>query len=504
VTDAPASRIPGTPFPAAASYRRRLRRLPIEPWRPGDVPRRHDDDFLDRIVDAALRVLARTGVRVLSDDAFAVFAQHGAVVDRERRIVRLPEDVVRGALASAPRTFTLGSRDGSCDLDLASGATFMTCDGCGTEVVDWRSGAQHASTKADLADATRMLDYVSCIAYWWPTVGAGDCGATAQLHELDAGWNNTVKHLQGMVQGKREARYAVEMATVIAGGAQELRRRPPLSDLTFTVSPLTVDRDGADAALVFAAAGVPVVLGSAPAGGTTGPATHAGAMAQAIAEVLALVTLVQLAYPGAPIFGYPIPGIADPRTGCDRHSLDAREPSLGVELVHHLGLPSQHGCGGGVDTSEPGSWTKAAEGGHSLAMAAQSGSELVVGLGLTDSGRLWSAEGLILDDQLYHQARYAVMDVCVDDDELALDVIDAVGPGGHFMAQPHTRRHMRESFVPGLTSESFAGGGYRDPVAAARERALDILERYEPEPLDDDKAAELRRILAAADAELRS
>jgi trimethylamine--corrinoid protein Co-methyltransferase len=481
----------------------RLRRLPIEPWWPAHRLQMHDDAYLDRFVDAAMQVLERTGVKVLSERAVGVFRQHDAVYEPERQIIRLPESAVRGALASAPRTFTLASRDGSCDIDLASGATYMTADGCGTEVIDWRTGQRRASTKADLADATRLLDYVSSIGYWWPTISAGDCGETAQLHELDAAWNNTVKHLQGMVQGGREARYAVEMASVIAGGAQELRRHPPLSDLTFAVSPLTIDRDGADAALVFAEAGVPVVLGSAPSGGTTAPATAAGAMVQALAEVLALVALVQLAHPGAPVFGYPIPGIADPRTGGSGHSLDGREPALCVDLVHHLGLPSQHGAGGGTDTELSGTWTEAAEGGPSLTMAAWSGSELTVGLGLTNGGRLWSAEDLILDDHLYHQARYAVMDMAVDDEELALDVIDAVGPGGHFLGHAHTRKHMRESFVRGLTGEPDASGGNRDPVEVARERARDILEHYEPEPLDEAKAAALRRILVAADAELK-
>ncbi len=163
------------------------------------------------------------------------------------------------------------------------------------------------------------------------------------------------------------------------------------------------------------------------------------------------MVLVELAYPGAPVFGYPIPGIADPRTGRGERSLDGRDPSLCVDLVHHLALPSQHGCGGGTDTELPGTWAEAAEGGPSLTMAAWSGSELTVGLGLTNDGMLWSAEDLILDDQLYHEARYAVMDLVVDDEELALDVIDAVGPGRHFLGHAHTRKHLRESFVRGLT-----------------------------------------------------
>ena len=144
------------------------------------------------------------------------------------------------------------------------------------------------------------------------------------------------------------------------------------------------------------------------------------------------------------------------------------------------------------------------QGAASLTMAAGSGSELVVGLGLTNDGRLWSAEDIILDDHLYHQARYSVMGVALGDEEFALDVIDTVGPGGHFLAQAHTRRHMHETFVRGLTCEPDPGGGYRPPLEVAQGRALHILENYQPEPLDEAEAVELRRILAAADAELKS
>jgi trimethylamine--corrinoid protein Co-methyltransferase len=137
-------------------------------------------------------------------------------------------------------------------------------------------------------------------------------------------------------------------------------------------------------------------------------------------------------------------------------------------------------------------------------MAAWSGSELTVGLGITNGDTLWSAEALMLDDHLYHQARYIVMETAVDDEQLALDVIDAVGPGGHFLAHPHTRKHMRAGFVRGLTLEFDEQGRYRDAIDVARERAHEILEHYEPEPLGEGKATELREILATADAELRS
>jgi trimethylamine--corrinoid protein Co-methyltransferase len=307
-----------------------------------------------------------------------------------------------------------------------------------------------------------------------------------------------------MVQGESEACYAVAMARVIAGGTGELRRRPPLSALMFAVSPLVIDRDGGDATLEFAAAGVPVVAGSGPATGTTAPATAAGAMVQSLAEVLAQVALVQLAFPAAPVIGYSVGGAADPRTGkMVGYPLDIRDPALGVDLVHRVGLPSLHGTGG-ADAELPGTWTAAAQAGPSLTMAAWSGSELTVGLGITNGDTLWSAEALMLDDHLYHQARYTVMETVSDDEALALDVIDAVGPGGHFLSHPHTRKHMRTSFLRGMTLELDERGGYRDAIDVARERARHILEDYHPEPLGEDKATELRQILTAADAELRS
>ena len=77
-----------------------------------------------------------------------------------------------------------------------------------------------------MADVTRMQDYLGSIAFWWPTVSAGDCGETAQLHELEAGWANTTKHLMGMVQGETLAQHAVEMAAVIADARDGLRRPP--------------------------------------------------------------------------------------------------------------------------------------------------------------------------------------------------------------------------------------------------------------------------------------
>ena len=464
----------------------------------------YDARILGRYEQAILQVLERTGVRFGSPKALDILEEHGATVDRGSGVVRFSPELVKGALAKAPRSFVLGSRDGALDLDLASPDTFNTTNGCGTEVIDWRSGVRRQSTKADLAAITRLTDYLGAVQFWWPTVAAGDCGATHELHELEVGWGNTVKHLQGMVQGERAARYAVEMAAVVAGGPEQLRRRPVMSDLIGTVQPLVNDKDGIEAALVFAAAGVPVSFVTMPTYGTTAPATKAGALVMGFAELLSATVLVQLAHPGAPVILFPLPVHADPRTAAlVTAPLNHRGLFLPSELVHHFGLPSMTGYAG-TDDDLPGTWLAAAETAHTVMLAGLVGAELMTTIGLTNRYQLFTPEHMMLDDDLYHRAANAFRDLEFSEEELALDVIDAVGPGGHFLAQAHTRRHMKETVERSIGQQIGADGmHYRDSLEVARERGVAILEGYVPEPLDADKQRELRRIVAAADAELR-
>ncbi|HJW76120.1 MAG TPA: trimethylamine methyltransferase family protein [Thermoleophilia bacterium] len=479
----------------------RLRPQPLSPLRSDFEFSFHDSATLDRLKQATLEILENTGVRVESPGALEVLGDHGARVDRRTGRVRLSPDLVLSALSTAPRDFVLGSRDGSIDLDLASGQSYCTTHGCASEVVDYVTGLRRPSTKADVADVTRMQDYLGSIGFWWPTVGAGDCGETAQLHELDAGWRNTVKHLQGMVQGARQARHAVRMAEVIAGSREALRRRPVLSDLIGTVSPLVLDRDGMEAALVFAEAGVPVCFVSMPMLGTTTLATRAGAYALAMAEVASATALLQLAYPGAPVLGSLMLSFADPWTGALMAApLDYRCQFLGTELVHHFGLPSLFGCGG-TDSDTADTWQAAAEAAHTVMLSACDGCELLAAFGLSKSYNLFTPEAFLLGDDVYQRARYAFLEIPFDTESFGLEVIDAVGPGGHFLGHQHTRRHMPAAIARSLAQEIGPDKRYRDAIEAARERALDILRHYEPEPLDEDRRKELAEILKAADDE---
>jgi len=479
-------------------------RLPIQPLKPAFRNAYHTPEQLDRLKQATLDILENVGVQFQSEKALDLLAEHGVHVDRATQVARFPPQIVLDAMAKAPRRFPLGARDPSCDIAVGDGSTYCTTDGCGVEIIDFATRERRLSTKADVADVTRMQDYLSSMAFWWPTVSAGDHGETAQLHELDAGWNNTVKHLQGMVNGEREARYAVEMATVIAGGPEELRRRPVLSDLIGTISPLVHDKDGIEAALVFAAAGIPVTFVTMPTLGTTAPATKAGAYALGAAELVSGTVLLQLASPGSPVLHSIMQSWADPRSGSFvSHPQDGRSRALGTELAHHWGVPAESAtCG--TDSPVPGTWQSGVEEALDFVQAAQEGSDLLPSIGLVNIYTLFYPEHLILGDDIYQRARYAIMDIDSDDEALALEAIAEVGPGGHFLGNKHTRRHMRAAVAPAITHQPGPDGAFRDPLEVAREKAEWIWREYRPEPLDAGKAAELTKILAAADAELRA
>jgi trimethylamine--corrinoid protein Co-methyltransferase len=475
---------------------------PLEPIRTSRRLQFLDDAQLDRLQDATLTVLEDVGVRFPNERSLEILGGHGCTVDRATQVVKFPRDLVRDAVARAPRTYTLAARNPDFDLHLEEGTSYFTLDGCGVAVIDPDTGLERPSRKEDVARQARVADSLPSIGFVWATVSAQDYGRTSQLHEIDAAYNNSVKHFQGMVMGDEAARFAVEMATVIAGSREALRERPVFSNLICSIAPLAQDHAGLESALVMAEAGIPVGFLSMPTLGTTAPSTSAGAFVVGDAEVISGIVLLQLAYPGAPVFHSIMKAHADPRTGTYvGYSLDSGVARYApVEMAHNWGVPSMGACFG-TDSPAAGTWLSASDIALDPLLGGLSGSELVTGMGLSRTYTLMYPEGIFLDNELYQRARQSLLALDVNDETLALDVIASVGPGGHYLAEEHTRRHMKHALKRGLEHD-LVNGRYRDPIEVARERAAWVRANHHPEPLDPAKAAELTRILAAAGAAL--
>jgi len=212
-----------------------------------------DDQQLDNLQEATLSILENTGVQFPSDKALAIFAEHGANVDHDSKIIKIPRDLVKKAMSTVPRYFTLGARNPDFDLQLQDGCSYFTNDGCGHKVIDSLTGEQRASTKADVGMMARINDYLSSMSFSWTMVSAQDCGVTSPLHEMDITWRNNTKHYQSVtMMGEEICRYGVEMATVLRGSLEEVRKRPPISLIVCTIAPLMQDKEAIEGALVLA------------------------------------------------------------------------------------------------------------------------------------------------------------------------------------------------------------------------------------------------------------
>ncbi|MEI6290760.1 MAG: trimethylamine methyltransferase family protein, partial [Chloroflexota bacterium] len=272
---------------------------------------------IQRIHEATLQTIEKVGVRFPSKRALEIWAAHGAEVDHEKMIVKAKPALIEKALKSAPAGYQLGARDPQQNCDMDGNHVFLGTDGCGVEIIDIHTGQKRTSQLSDVGDIARVADATEEIGFHWVALSAQDKPAeTRGLHEIKTVWENSTKHVQTeSIYNDREARAAMEMAIAVAGSREELRRRPVLSLMQCTAPPLGHDGGSLDAALVAAEYGVPTGFMTMAANLTTGPATMAGNLVVGNAEVISATALIQLAFPGAPVFYAAAQTASDLRSG---------------------------------------------------------------------------------------------------------------------------------------------------------------------------------------------
>jgi trimethylamine--corrinoid protein Co-methyltransferase len=453
---------------------------------------------LETLQGGTLRLLDEVGVHFPSQRALEIFADHGVQVDWESEIVRIPPDLVQRAMSTAPRSFVLGGREERFDLLLDGSCSYLCTDGTGVHVVDLETREMRDSRKEDVAMMARVCDALPLISFYWPLVSAQDYGRTAPLHQCHAGLTNTLKHVRGgMTVPPQLAPYVVEMATVVAGSAEALRQRPPICANFCTIAPLAQDSHSLDNALTYAEAGIPMSFMAMPTMGSTAPATPLGALVMGDAEVVSGMVLVQLAYPGAPVFHSNYVSLMHPRTGGYVAEVPIPLGWMVVQMAHAWGVPSLGGGSVSVDADEIG-WEAGLDTGSGAMMVPFYGGEICGYLGLTGSSMILYPEHVILQHEMCRYAYDLLHGFEFDEADMALDVIAKVGPRGHFLAQKHTRKHIRDFRLPLLEQED-PDGNPRDAQEVALEEFKRLNETHRPKPLPQEVLAELDRILAAAE-----
>jgi trimethylamine--corrinoid protein Co-methyltransferase len=462
---------------------------------------------VQRIHTATLDVLESAGVRFPSERALDIWEAHGATVNRDTSIVKVAGHIIEEALAQAPPVYSLAARDPAQDLVLDGNHVYVGTDGCGVEVLDIETGKRRRSGLQDVADIARLADGLEQIAFHWVAVSAQDKPPeTRGLYELRAIWENSTKHVQTeSIYSAREAHAAVEMAAAIAGGRDALRERPVLSVMQCTASPLGNDGGSLEAALIGAEAGLPVGFMTMASCLTTGPATLAGNLVVGNAEVISATALIQLAYPGAPVFYAAAQTASDLRTGAYTGGgpADFLYGAATNALADFYDLPLSMGSFA-TGAKEP-NWQAGVDNSLSTFMASAVMSDMLLGVGFLHGSRIWSYEQMMLDCEIFDLVHKVMQGIPVNEETLALEAIRAVGPGGHFLAQKHTMSHMREIWRPRFMDRRpyNVWEEKRDgPPDWARAEAKKILAMHQPDPPEPHLSAELGRIITAVENRL--
>jgi len=461
-----------------------------------------DQDALSKVHTRSLSLIEKCGIKFYSGKALEIW--HGAGAEIAGDIVKIPGHFVESALEKAPSSFTLCARDSKFDLDLDGKQTYYSQDGCAAFTLDFETGERRHSRKEDIEKMARISDYLDTIDIVSPTVSAQDVPAAGVVvHELEACLANTGKHVvTESVASARDAQAQIELAAAVTGGKDELRERPIFSNFVCTVSPLTQDPGGIEAALEFAQAGIPVGLYSMATAGVTSPVTLAGTLAVLNAEVISALALVQLAVPGAKVFYAGGPATLDLRTG----AYTAGSPEalwlrmMVAEMARFYGLPSIVGAGA-TSAKMPGAQA-AWENALSYILPSLAGAGFLFGLGLLDGSNLLTYEQIVLDAEIGAVVRRVLSGVDFDDAAFTVDLIQKLGPGGVFLSQRHTADHMREALsLPVLSDrdsyEDWRRKGKLDRAEVARQQVKQILAEHQPLPLSESVQREMEEVVAA-------
>jgi trimethylamine--corrinoid protein Co-methyltransferase len=467
------------------------------------------DSDIQALHDATLLVLRDTGVRIHHEPTLRLLGEHGARVNPERKLAMLPEKLVMESVAQAAKRYVLHGRDPKRVAHFGYGELNLISSPGQYGWVDAETRQRRAATLADARDAIRLGDALPNITI---------VGSMAQPQEVSETYREVVltaellkgstKPTRTWVQNGRTARYVLEMYRTVAGGDAALRAQPMIETFLEPISPLQMPGNGLEALAEFVRAGQPVSIGPMSMTAGTGPGTLAGTLAQENAEILAGLVITQLLGPGTPVLYGGIPHIMDPRTSiCSFGSPEQGLMAVAmVQLGHFYGLPVYINVG--LTDAKTLDAQAGFEKGATLTLGALAGGELFGHAGICGTDHGGSLEWLVADDEALTYVRRLVRGFDVTPDTLAVDVVKTVGPGGNYLAEPHTVAHYRkELWVPNPVWtrqpwQSWDEAGRRTLGDQARDRARELLAKHEVEPLDPALARELDRIVASAQREL--
>lgn len=458
------------------------------------------------IHSATLELLRRTGVDVLVPEVRDLLKKAGCWLDGER--IRIPPHLIEWAIRTAPTRVVLCDRDGNPTMELEGRKGYYGTGSDTPFVIDAYSGERRLAVLQDIAnvailvDALEHIDFLMCMG-----IASDVTESLSDLYHFREMVHNTTKPIIYTAWDRANLEDIVEMAEAVAGGAEALRQNPFMALYSEPISPLTHAQESCEKLLFLAEKGLPVVYTPGMMVGATAPVTVAGALVQANAEQLSGLLITQLIREGAPMIG--AGGILFMDMGQGLISYAAPEFMLGntafAEMCHFYGIPifAFSGCSDAKVFDQQAS----AEGAIWMMITALGGGNLIHDVGYIESGMTASYEQIVAMDEVAGLVKRFLGGIEINTDTIALDVIDQVGPGGHFLEHMHTYKHFKKNWVPRLfdraSREQWESEGQLTMGDKTTAKVQQILESHQVDSLPDSVAETLNAVIQKAEERVK-
>lgn len=469
------------------------------------------DEEVDMIHEASLTILERIGVRFDSENAVKKLADDGAVKNPDKkRVVTFPRAMVEEAIRHIPQYGTYYARDPKNDLRFDGETTYAHCEGGNPGFVDLETGQIRPATYKDVCDSYRVMDSLeNCHSIADFVVATDVPPQILVVKSLEALIKNTSKVIAGYALNTDQVESLWRMGVCVSGSPDELRKRPPFTLYNGPCSPLTYDAHVCDVMVKAVEYGIPVDLVPCPMCGGTAPITLAGGLAQQNAEMLAGIMLIQTVTNELPSMYCGRLSVIDMRSGQNLWGVPelALASAATVQIAHRYRMTAD--VYGVATDAHAWDMQVGLERMRQALYPALAGADNLSGMGST-WGAASGLEMLIIDNEIYEDVFRMLTGLEVDEERLAVDVIDRVGHAHDFLAQPHTLKHFKageQRISPLCDKRSFERvkkEGFKALHTVAGDRARRILKDHQVVPLENGIETELDRVIVEESKKLIS
>lgn len=455
------------------------------------------DEQCKMLHDAALRILDRTGVRLYEPEALELLRNSGVSVEDGNR-VRLPQALVEDAISTVPKTVTLYDRDGNVAMPVEGYRTFYGPGPDLLNIIDHRNGKRRRAILQDVIDGVRLCDSLENIDFMMSMFLPSNVDMTiADRYQMEIMLTHSKKPIIMVTYETSGWIDCTEMAEVVAGGQQQLRERPFVLGYINVTTCLRHNREALQKLLYSAEKGLPAIYNASSIGGMTAPITAAGGIALNYAGALVGVTISQLKREGTPVvIRGDAGGALDMRTMVSPY---ARAEYRGVHesFAHFNQWPMF--TGGGFTDSKILDEQAIAEAALTLLAESLTGGHIIHDLGFMESGLCGSLVLIAICNELVEWIKALQGRIEINDETLALDLIDKVGPDGQFIDTDHTLRHFRERWYPELIDrgnlEEWMENGEKTLSERATEKIQGILKSPDRPMIADEQIDAIKSII---------